>query len=350
MEYAYEQSLNEFSDLKHVEWLANHIDEYTYTESGLEIRNRLFDAISKKNTFYDVCESSYKEFTDCFNNNPYDYQIGLFEKKSIETDHPGNYFVLWDYEGVTYTVPIGYLMENAHDNDYREARTKILCHWRECKKDCRELIERISSVRRQGRDYALFLAQVFGPNLEQSKTIQDYKRELMSDTLLCFLLCGTYLYCFRESGMVDLVKKVIGGSMGQVVSMMNGNIGMIIKIIGMILIGYKATSFAIKVFWKTFISKRLSQLHKYCKKTLEYDAVFQQIEKILADDITNEDRVLEKHEYGKDICDALRFSMYRFSTRFTKEKNIEQYVGLYRGISKNIFWYIPLCFLITVFL
>ena len=82
----------------------------------------------------------------------------------------------------------------------------------------------------------------------------------------------------------------------------------------------------------------------------EYDAVFQQIEKILADDITNEDRVLEKHEYGKDICDALRFSMYRFSTRFTKEKNIEQYVGLYRGISKNIFWYIPLCFLITVFL
>lgn len=349
MEYLYEQDLNEFTDLQHIEWLAGHLDEFAYSEKGLEIRDKLSNAIRNKNTFYDVCESSYREFIDVFNNNPYDYQLGILGKTDIETDHPLNYFVPWDFEGITYMVPVGYLMEKTRDNDYRYARTIILEQWRDNRKECVGVINSVSAAREQGRAYAKRIQNIFGYPYEESERFRKYKNELWVDTIVCFALCLVYIYCLRENGVVDFIKLFFTGSAGKAITMINGNIGLIIKIIAMIYIGIITVIFSRKVFWKTFISKRLTQIYEYCNKTRAYDGIFKKIERILATEI-NEDAVMEKHCFDQDICGALQLSSKRFSSIFLKEIQIEQYLFMYRGVSKGMLWYIPACVLLSIFL
>ncbi len=346
MKYLYEQDLNEFTDLQHIEWLAEHLDEFTYTGSGTKIRDTLLNAIQKKNTFYDVCENSYKEFVDAFNNNPYDYQIGILEKHDIETSHPMNYIVPWSHEGTTYMVPVGYLMEKARDADFKKARTIILEHWANGRSKCADLMTSIINARQPGQDYARRLQNMFGRTDGKSEMLKRYKGELKTDTILCFMLCLVYLYCFRESGIIGLIRS---GSLERTVSMVNGNIGLIIKIIGMVVIGTSLINFTRKVFWKTFIAKRLTQMYQYCCKSHGFDDTIDEVLSILAKEI-NENALLEKYCFAGDLCDALQLSHKRFSTEILKDIKIEQYLKMYVGIRKGMLWYIPICILITVFL
>ncbi|MCD8029205.1 MAG: hypothetical protein LUF02_11250 [Erysipelotrichaceae bacterium] len=118
MKYFYETSLNGLKDLKHIEWFVQHYKDYHFQS---ELSQKLFKSISykiqRKNIYYADIIREYKALISLFENNPYNYQYDVLERKQdLSSQRLNCYFVdVMDNDGNHYPVAYQYILDYPHD-------------------------------------------------------------------------------------------------------------------------------------------------------------------------------------------------------------------------------------------
>lgn len=114
MKYLFKKELNDEKDLKHIEWLVEHSNEYHFSNSSRI--NYLKKNINKKNIYYSRLNEEYNNLVKEFNNNPYNYQYNVLDINNNTTANINNYFITIN----NIPASINYYKQKKEVNSYKE--------------------------------------------------------------------------------------------------------------------------------------------------------------------------------------------------------------------------------------
>lgn len=212
--YYYERGLDEFKNLDHVLWVADHIGDYEFYGNTGQIRDELLERLPKLNTYYgEVCDV-YARFVDLFDNNPFNYRTELIDgtQDFIACRFADHYFVTWQKNGKIYRVPAAWLIERGIGS-------------------AREVIDRQEGIFEEGRKVCLNAAQKISGQVQQYTDL--YHKMILSmddrlpaarhnaerDRMLLFLNWLVCLLSFRFNNIaMQLAGREIDGTAPQAAS------------------------------------------------------------------------------------------------------------------------------------
>lgn len=320
MAYQFQNELNEFRDLQHVTWVAEHIDEYEFHGNTIQIKEQLLEYVKKKNVYYSTCNSVYHQFVDAFDNNPYNYRTEVLDEEEdyISSNFLNNYFIEWETEDEYYHIPIGYIL---HTN--RKLAPEVvreLCT--KGKEKCWKVFDSIRShVGETQNSMNGYINRIYGCDAAYGRTIRK-------DTIHLFIAVILFIVSIHNNYWFNGIKNMILSKMPLKEIFQVGILGApkIPMILGIILcvLGVFLIKYIYILFQKEYILRRIKQLNRYSDQLKEKWAFFQKGVAALNKPI---EKKIGKESYREELLDLIEISKKRFEFNFPKNLTPAQYPG-----------------------
>lgn len=335
----YEANNNDLTELDYIGWIADHIDEYEFHGDTVQIKEKLLDYITKRNTYYSDCKSVYYEFCKKFDNNPYNYRTELLRESEdyIATNLAENYMVPHSEDGLEYQITVGY-MRQSNRPVKAEVWNNVLLEGRA---KCQALIDIVDSVNSQAK-------AVIAPfESGMCKAAAPYKKQLLPEAIL--LLIGWLImgYSLRNAEWIQLLLRYIKLDIPmkyifRSLVVLVPNKLMVLCSAALFIVMLMLIGDVFTLFKKIAVQKKMQRVADYSKALDKRNVGLQATKKALSQPIEDE---IKKENHVSEIIELVELTKKRFVFKFPSGIKPEQYptyksesVGLIKKhISYNLF-------------
>lgn len=329
MKYQYEYELDDFSDLAHVRWIAEHIEDFEFHGNTDSIRRDILDGIVKKNVFYSSCVNAYQEFCNAFDNNPYNYMTEVLDVPEdhiscLRTDH---YLIRWKEKEKEFVVPLAYLTETGRKPDSQSLEDFV----KKGRLACTDFFEQL----REKSDEALGEIGEYLGGIEAVYPLR--KKDAKGDILTVIftwmaLLMVLYLHPWGQQLLRQPGLKGTSGTDRKWLYMGIVLCGMCIRMIQL----------TVRFARKQMVLRNMRQILEYGQRIKQLKNVAEEAEEVLYRPVEG---ILQKQGHIRELRDLEELSKRRLKFEHPSALQPEQYCTYACTLRKSVMWILLLCIL-----